>query len=280
MRLLVLLAVAVTTLSACGRQPASLLSPTAAALALPASFAGAWRVTFRNDECISRHCFGMLGRESQVDLRLTQMGDRVSGVVSGTGGCTDVTGTVGPDGRLTLAGRSTPGSYSAAGLVVDRLELQPDAVHGLRGYVRLLSEYDGETSAYNGGSGGPITFGRNAPLNSTFAGTWKGYYDTVACSPGPSCLTERKGEFELVLEQHTSGLEGRVTVRLNSSAGVSGTAHGDLAQLTGDGSAFAVRNFHVQHDAVGRLSGTLVLHSQGLSMELALVRVGRIIDEL
>jgi len=247
---------------------------------MPANYAGAWRVSYLNEECISRHCYGMLGLESHVDLRLTQMGDRVAGVVPGSAGYTDVAGTVTPDGRLALTGRSTPSGSGARGLVVDRLELQLDAATGLRGYLRMLTEYGGEASAYNGGSGGSITRGRSAPLNSTFAGTWQGYYDTVSCAPGPNCLLDRIGEFEVVLDQSGARLTGVVTVRGSTTASVSGTTYGNQAHLSGDGGGFEVRDFQMQRDTPGRMSGTLTLHVRGSTVELALVRVGRLNDEL
>ncbi len=283
MRLPYVLVVTLAVAVGCSEQaatPVAPLSPTVAPVASLASYAGAWRVTYRNEECISRHCFSTIGQESQVNLRLTQMGDHVSGVVSGPSGYTDVSGTVAPDGRLALSGRSTPGGYSTPGLMVDRLELERDAVTGLRGYVRLLSEYDGETSAYNGGAGGSITRGRNAPLTDTFAGTWQGYYDMTSCAPGPTCVMERKGEFELVLEQRGTGLSGSLSVRLQPALAVSGTHDGTSAALAGGGADLAVSDLRLQRDQAGRLAGTLTLESRGVAMTLTLVRVGRLTDEL
>lgn len=260
--------------------PTSPLSPTTAAVASPASFAGAWQIAYRNDECLSRHCFSSLGQESRLDLRLTQIGDRVTGVIAGPTGYTDVTGTVTPDGRVSLGGRSTPGSYGAPGLVVDRLEFERDTASGLRGYVRLFSEYDGETSAYNGGAGGAIVRARHAALSDTFAGTWQGYYDTTDCLPGPACLTERRGELELTIADHAGGLTGTLSIRLRPPAAVSGAHDGRSARLAGAGLDYQVETLHVQRDATGRLSGTATLRSGGVVMTIALVRVGRLSDEL
>jgi hypothetical protein len=260
--------------------PTAPLSPTVAPLAAPASYAGAWQVTYRHEECISRHCYSLLGQEAQVDLRLTQSGSRVSGVVSGAFGYTDVSGTVAPDGRLALSGRSTPGGYSAPGLVADRLELERDPATGLRGYVRLLSAYDGETSAYNGGSGATRPRVIEPPLSDTFAGTWQGYYDLASCAPEPTCVMERKGEFELVLGQRGAEVSGTLSVRLQPAIVVSGTAEGTRAELAGGSADVAVSNLRLQRDQTGRLTGTLTLRSRGVAMTLTLVRVGRLNDEL
>ena len=283
MRVRCVLVLALSVSVGCSRQaasPAAPLSPTVAPAALQAGYAGAWQVAYRTEECISRHCFSMLGQESRVDLRLTQIGDRVSGMISGTFGYTNVSGTVAPDGRLALSGRSTPGGSGAPGTVVDRLELERDATTGLRGYVRLLSEYDGEASAYNGGSGGAITRGRSAPLTDTFAGTWLGYYDTTSCGPGTFCAIDRTGEFELVLEQRGTSVAGTLNVRLLPALAVSGAADGARAQLAGSSSELAVSDVRLERDPTGRLSGTLTLHSRGATMALTLVRVGRLTDEL
>lgn len=215
-----------------------------------------------------------------MDLRLTQMGDRVTGIIPGSNGFTDVSGTVTPDGRLSLRGQSTPGGYSTPGLTVERLELEIDAVNGLRGYVRLMSWYEGDTSAYNGGVGGTITGGRRAPLAVTFGGEWAGYFETVSCTPGPYCLLERKGELELTLAHGGPGLEGLLKVRFTSSAPVTGTTAGSHAQPTGGSTDFEVPEFRVTRDAVGRLSGSLVLRNRATTMELTLVRVGRLSDQL
>jgi len=283
MRLPCFLVTALVVSVGCGQQaaaPTSPLSPTVAPVAPQVSYAGAWQVTYRNDECISRHCFSTIGQESRVDLRLTQAGDRVAGVISSTLGYTDVSGTIAPDGRLSLSGRSTPGGYSTPGLVADRLELERDSSSGLRGYVRLLREYEGDTSAYNSGSGGVITRGRNAPLNDTFAGTWQGYYDMTSCGPGASCAIERRGEFELVLEQRGTSVAGTLSVRLLPPLAVLGTFDGIRAQLAGNSADLAVSDLRIQRDQTGRLSGTLTLHSRGATMALTLVRVGRLTDEL
>ena len=150
MRLSFLLFVAVAMLPGCAGQPATPtapLSPSPAASILPANYAGAWRITFTREECISRHCYSTLGQPAQVDLRLTQIGDRVAGIIPGSTGFTDVAGTVTPDGRLSLSGQSTPGGFSTPGLTVDRLELELDGANGVRGYVRLTSWYEGDQSA-------------------------------------------------------------------------------------------------------------------------------------
>jgi len=282
MRLSFFLFVAVAMLPGCAGQPATPtapLSPSPAASILPANYAGAWRITFTREECLSRHCYSTLGQPAQVDLRLTQIGDRVAGIIPGSTGFTNVAGTVTPDGRLSLSGQSTPGGFSTPGLTVDRLELELDGANGVRGYVRLTSWYEGDQSAYNGGAGGSITAGSRAPLAGTFDGQWMGYFHTVSCTPGPYCLLERKGELELTLEQRGPGLNGVLKVRFTSSAPVTGTTEGSHAQLTGDGPDFEVHEFRVTRDAVGRLTGSLMLRSRASAMELTLVRVGRLSDE-
>jgi hypothetical protein len=199
-------------------------------------------------------------------------------VWSGRRGYVDVAGRVADDGRLSLTGQAAPAGYDNPTSILERFDVELDSLQGLRVRVRTAAVHTGGLSAYSGQVEGSVVSAQRAPLSATFEGHWSGYYEVVPCFVSEGCF-EGKGEFELILTERGSVLDGEAVVRLNQRAAVTGTTDGAVANFSGRGPDYEIRDVRVQRDVVGRLSGSVTLVYGSKARALTLVRVGRLTDE-
>ena len=107
---------------------------------------------------------------------------------------------------------------------------------------------------------------------TSFTGTWRGGYQTTACSRSIGCLLDNPGNIELVLEDQG----GHVTGTLNTYPGLriplSGTASGDTVVLSDSDGRVTVTELNIRRTPAGLLTGTAAL-SSGWNSTLSLLGV-------
>jgi hypothetical protein len=277
MRISLLICLALATAGCGAESPSgaqSPLSPSPAALVQPANFAGEWQVTYHVEACIGRYCYiSYINRDEQLTLRLLQIGDRVTGAFLRGLLATQVEGRVDADGRLSLTGGAPSTIPDFAALELLRFEATLDPAHGLRGALQYQALIPGEHSGYSSGATGPIVRAARAPFAVTsFAGTWKGGYNTTACSGTMGCLLDRKGDLELVLDDQGGHVTGTLSTNPGLRIRLSGTASGDTIVLTGSDGRVTVTALTIRRTPAGLLTGTVAL-SSGWTSELNLLGV-------
>lgn len=248
-----------------------LVTPTASAPAV-ANFAGEWRVVYHVESCLGRYCFiSGINRDATLDIRLVQIGDRVTGLV----GTADVEGIVAPDGSLSLRGFApAPPIETAASFELRQFEVRLDTERGLAGHLDYAALISGEYSSYSTGAAGPIVSATRRPLDTTsFNGSWRGYYALAACTPA-SCPYD---DAEISLEDAGGTVTGTVSVWPHRIP-VSGHASGQRAELRGQlpwgRNATAEAVVRVQRSATGRLTGAVEVNaSNGQSVTYTLLDV-------
>lgn len=252
--------------------PPSPLAPTTAGLPAVPNFAGEWRVVYHVESCLGRYCYvSNINGDATLDIRLVQIGDRVTGLV----GTADVEGIVAPDGSLSLRGFApAPPIATAASFELRQFDVRLDAERGLTGRLDYATTISGEYSGYSSGAAGPIVSATRWPLDTTsFSGSWRGYYALAACAPA-SCPYDRA---EISLQDAGGTVTGTVSVWPHHIP-VSGHALSRSAELRGhlqwgrDVTAEAV--VRVQRSETGRLTGAVELTpSNGQSVTYTLLDV-------
>lgn len=273
-----LLAAAAALTAGCQTSPAapgSPLSPSATSAPI-ANFAGDWHVVFHVESCIGRYCYtSQINRNETLNLRLTQIGDRVTGLVGGA----DVDGVVAPDGTLSLRGFAPAApAATAASFELKQFDVRLDAERGLSGRLEYAALMSGEYSGYSSGSAGPIVSATRYPLDTTsFTGRWSGYYSMPSCAPASLCPRDTIDQAAFSLSDAGGPVTGTVTI-FPYRVSVTGQASGGSAELRGqlpwgrDHTAEIV--VRVRRSPAGRLTGSVELRaSNGLVAEFALVGV-------
>lgn len=241
-----------------------------------ADFSGVTLVSYKWTTCQGhRNCFAYVdNRISTVELRLTQSVGAVSGLmIESASSALRVSGTVSPDGELTLTG-SRPrvetfrSGYDSA-RAIDTFKLRRDADGRVTGTVMLIGDFNEWDHSTTGSvkEGGPVAAAsrvQDLPLQSGFAGTWRGRTFTKSCVAvtGTYCRGPEPGEmsdFRLTLSASGAVVSGDI----QNFTPVSGTASGDTLALAGEklvGVQFPTRTtitgWNTYRDANGELHGT------------------------
>lgn len=263
----------------CGKSPtptAPIASAPTAAAPVFADFSGVTLVSFKWTTCEGRrNCFAYVNnRTSTLELRLTQSVGSVSGLmIESASSALRVSGTVSPDGELTLTG-SRPrvetyrSGYDSARRI-DAFKLRRDADGRVSGTVMVAGDFNEWDHSTTGAvkEGGPVTAAsrvQDLPIQSGFAGTWRGRTLTKSCVAitGTYCRGTAPGQMEdFMLTLSASG--ALVSGSIPNFTPVTGTASGDSLVLSGEsltGSQFPTRttitDWKTYRDANGELHGT------------------------
>lgn len=232
--------------AACGRAPSSPSSPPASPPPAPAAiadFSGYWTGTVNYKGCGGNHCF-TVDRTDPFSLRLRQAGNRVVGLFTINSANIEVSGEVGPDGSLALAGAE--GTGGTGGVVGDATfaasDLRLDPATGLKGTLR----YESRMFNYVQGwfrADGPIVSATRQNLDAYIAdlsGTWAGRYLVRECideTGRPLCggLFVRTGfveYLELKIAVNGTAASGEL-IPVSTRIPVGGGARGRTIELTG-----------------------------------------------
>lgn len=247
---------------------------------VPASFEGVWTITYTVAECGGfRQCVHYRGDSRTVYLHVTPAAGGYEGVVQLEPHLqVSLTGTVGPDGRLTLKGirrAALPDDYETE---VESLTLPAAGASGpsQTGSIRFATR--GPSNGWmfgNALTSGPITSAEATapPSGPRFSGKWTGYF------PGNNCVAQGwthcypfwdDTTYPLAFElTQAAGTVSGVVKMSGTTIPVSGVVAGDIVTFVGSASP-ASSGVNVTHrietdgvklDKVGRLTGTLRLVS-------------------
>jgi hypothetical protein len=266
----------------CGSHPAT--SPTSS---LSPLLTGPWSGTYSLSCPDSPTCGTVFGLTppsgpQPLSLVLDQTGAGLSGQINLSGWLSrvaDVTGTIAPDGTISLQGGST---WPAA-----RIGCQPAGGWQLASWS---TRYDPQRRAMTGAfffttqkhlsscyylssllvSATDVSLARGATVTPPFQGHWQGSYHIHACTPvgWPSCYPMQAGDypFDLTLTQSVSAVSGSLSFLTGTNAlPVSGSgADGMTLALAGSldlpmsGAAEILRltSWSTTRDTIGRMQGS------------------------
>lgn len=265
--------------ASCGKAAAPtapLVTAPVAAAPVFADFSGVMLVSYKETTCEGhRNCFAYINnRILTVELRLTQSVGSVSGLmIESPTSAVRVSGTVSADGELTLTG-SRPrvetfrSGYDSA-RSIETFKLRRDAEGRGAGTVMLSGDFNEADHGTTGRvkDGGPVTAVdrvQSLPLQSSFAGTWRGRTLTKNCVAitGTYCRGPEPGEmddFRLTLDASGSVVSGNIA----GFAPVTGSASGDTLVLSGDNlvgvqypTRTTITSWNTYRDGNGELRGS------------------------
>ena len=254
---------------------APLVSAPTASVPVFADFSGVTLVSYKWTTCEGhRNCFAYINdRVSTIELRLTQSVGSVSGLmIESPSSAVRVSGTVSPDGELTLTGSrprvETRSGYDSA-RSIDTFRLRRNADGAVTGAVMMVGDFNEWDHSTTGAvkEGGPVTAAtrvQEMPIQSGFAGTWRGRTLTKSCVAitGTYCRGPEPGEMDdFTLTLSASG--AMVSGSISNFTAVTGTASGDTLVLSGEdlqGAQYPTRTtitgWNAYRDANGELRGS------------------------
>lgn len=242
------------------------------------AYVGTWTGNIRYDMCsggLRRGCSG-LGSVSRFQLRLAQSGTGVFGLFLPTA---DVSGSLGPDGRLALTGADAPVTYELGYTEIPSMIVGLSDAGTLEGNASLLLYPPKAISEV-----GPMRItatlfdGLQQPeavVIEPFSGTWGGWFEYVVTIP--PFLLDPVRELSLSLNQRGSTVTGTMNMTSVGVIPVSGYVAGDTLILTGEvarnGTTIRLVEFTAQRSAVGRLTGSYRLEYPTGRPEFLLARM-------
>lgn len=256
-------------------------SPTAPGTPLipeATGFEGVWTLKYKVEGCGGyRHCVLFIGQIRTVYLHLARVDDGYDGVVD-LGDHVSVSGTVGPDGTLTLTGRRPAALADDMDVEIEALTLKPaGSSQSTAGSVRYMER--GPSGSWFFGSG--VTHGsiisaeRTGSLEASpwFSGTWTGTIAIHSCEAigWTHCYplwNDRTYDVRLELVPGGGGVEGVLGLG-GEGIPVSGAATGSRLRLSGSASppssgvtvTLVVEAPALTVDRVGRMTGDVTLVS-------------------
>ena len=155
-------------------------------IAAAADYTGAWRGEFLLTTCQGdRHCFAVVDKPRPYELRLDQVGSRVTGVLASETFAgrfvVDVAGDIGANGGVRLTGAAErPSDRDYIGPVSATVEIEPgtDVLVGRIQY-RLTAPLLLAPIVY----GGPLRSSERSLLSADASGMWSGLYVITDCAP-------------------------------------------------------------------------------------------------